>query len=346
MTILRNALAAAAFSVASMGHASATPDVVVSIKPIHSLVAAVMQGVATPDLIVEGAASPHTYSLRPSQARNLSDADIVFWVGHELEAFLEKPIETLGLNARSVELIDAEGLGRLGFRAGATFERHGHGDDDHDEHEHEEHGHSEDKLDHDDDDHKDHADDDHEYDHGHEEHAHGSPDPHVWLDPENARHMLHEIADVLSDVDPANAARYEANAETAMARLAALGEEIEGLVAPVRERPFVVFHDAYHYFEARFGLHAAGSVTVSPETVPGAARVREIQARIRELGATCVFAEPQFTPKLIRVVTEGTEARIGILDPLGASLEPGPDLYGALLTDMASSFRTCLEPRS
>jgi zinc transport system substrate-binding protein len=346
MIILRTALAVAAFSVASMGHVSATPDVVASIKPIHSLVAAVMQGVATPDLIVEGAASPHTYSLRPSQARSLSDADILFWVSHELEAFLEKPIETLGANARSVELIDAEGLVLLGFREGATFKRHGHGDDDHDEHEHEEHGHSGDKHDHDDDDLKDHADDDHGDEHGHEEHAHGSADPHVWLDPENARHMLYEIANVLSDVDPANAARYEANAEAAMARLAALGEEIEGVVAPVRERPFDVFHDAYHYFEARFGLHAAGSVTVSPETVPGAARVRDIQARIRELGATCLFAEPQFTPKLIRVVTEGTEARTGILDPLGASLEPGPDLYGALLTDMASSFRTCLEPRS
>ncbi len=330
--LLAAAMSAATAMGGSLTPAQAAPDVVVSIKPIHSLVAAVMHGVGEPGLIVEGAASPHSYSLRPSQARSLSEADIVFWVGHELEAFLEKPIETLGSNARSVELIDTEGLVRLGFREGATFERHGHGEDDHDEDAHEEHGHGEDDHDHE--------------EHGHEEHAHDAVDAHVWLDPENARRMVHAIEHVLAEADPANAARYEANADALMGRLTALREDVQGIVAPVRERPFVVFHDAYHYFEERFGLHAAGSVTASPETVPGAARVREIQARIRDLGATCVFAEPQFTPKLIKVVTEGTEARTGILDPLGASLEPGPDLYGTLLTDMASSFRACLEPRS
>jgi len=314
MTILRTALAAAAVSVVSIVHASATPEVVVSIKPVHSLVASVMDGVGTPKLIVDGAASPHSYSLRPSQARDLSGADVVFWVGHELEACLEMPTETLGRDAVAVELLDTAGLHRLGYREGAAFE-----EDDHDDH------------------------DKHGHDHGHDNEA---LDPHIWLDPVNAEILIRRIAQVLADADPANAARYRANAAAAMARLAALGEEIEGLLAPVRERPFVVFHDAYHYFEARFRLHAAGSVTVSPETVPGAARVREIQARIRELGATCVFTEPQFTPKLIQVVTEGTEARTSILDPLGASLEPGPDLYGALLTAMASSFRACLEPRS
>jgi len=379
MRMFPGLLAAAAMSAAtamggSLTPAQAAPDVVVSIKPIHSLVATVMQGVGTPGLIVEGAASPHTYSLRPSQAAKLSSADVVFWVGHELEAFLEKPIETLGSNARSVELIDTEGLVRRGFREGATFERHSHGDDDHDEHEHEKHGHEEGKYDddHGHDGHDDHADTDHDRheheEHGHKEHeheehaheehgddhkderghehAHHGVDSHIWLDPENARHMVHAIEHVLSAVDPENAARYEANAEAAMARLAALGDEVKGIVAPVRDQPFIVFHDAYQYFEERFGMHAAGSVTVSPETVPGAARVREIQGRIRELGATCVFAEPQFTPKLIEVVIEGTPAKSGVLDPLGAAIEPGPDLYATLLRDMAMSFRDCLQPRS
>jgi zinc transport system substrate-binding protein len=179
---------------------------------------------------------------------------------------------------------------------------------------------------------------------GHDDHdqAHGAYDMHLWLDPQNAAAMIHEIEEALAAADPANAELYAANAGKLQARLAELQAEIAAELEPVKDRPFVVFHDAYHYFEERFGLRAAGSITVSPEVMPGAERLREIQARVKELGATCVFAEPQFEPKLVTVATEGTGAGSGVLDPLGAAIDDGPDLYFELLQNMASSLKDCL----
>lgn len=312
--------------------ASAEVNVVASIKPVHSLVAAVMEGVGAPGLIIEGAGSPHNYALKPSQAQMLEQANLVFWIGHEIEAFLEKPLETVGANARSVELIDAHDLIRLDFREGGAFETHGH--DDHDKAV--EAGHD------------DHDDHDHEKptEAGHEDHGHGAFDAHVWLDPMNAKAMVHEIAEALIAADPDNAAKYEANAETVSAKLDALIAEIGAELDPVKDKGFIVFHDAYQYFEKRFGVTASGSITVSPEVMPGAERITEIRARVQELGAACVFAEPQFEPRLISTVIEGTKARSGVIDPLGAELENGPDLYFQLIRDMASSIKTCLSEAS
>jgi zinc transport system substrate-binding protein len=306
------------------------PDVVVSIKPIHSLVAAIMQGVGEPKLIVEGAASPHTYSLKPSNAAALQDADVVFWVGHGLEAFLEKPLETLGGKATVVELDDTPGLEKLPFREGGPFEPHVHeGEEGHD-HAHEEHTHDEDGHDH-----AAEAEEDHD-------HEHGEYDMHLWLSADNARAIAAEVAKVLAEKDPGNAEAYNKNLASLNDRLAALDTEIAETVAPVKDKPFIVFHDAYQYFEHRYGVHAAGSITVSPETLPGAARLTQIHDKVETLGATCVFAEPQFEPKLVNVVIEGTSAKSGTLDPEAATLDPGPDLYFTLMKGIATSLRDCL----
>ncbi|WP_455271340.1 zinc ABC transporter substrate-binding protein [Rhizobium herbae] len=301
------------------------PNVVASIKPIHSLVASIMQGVGKPALIVEGSASPHTYSMKPSNASALQNANIVFWVGHGLEAFLEKPLESLGGGAKIVELDDAPGLAKLKFREGGAFEAH----DDSDEHE---------------------AGAESTEGHAHEEaghhHGEGEFDMHLWLDPANAKAMAAEIEKTLAAADPDNATTYKANLDALGTRLDALDTKLVETVAPIKDKPFIVFHDAYQYFEHRYNVKVAGSITVSPETLPGAARLKQIHEKIVELGATCVFAEPQFEPKLVNVVLEGTPAKSGTLDPEAATLDAGPDLYFQLMDGIGTSLKTCLSSGS
>ena len=294
------------------GTAMAAPNVVASTKPVHSLVAAVMAGVGEPGLIVKGAASPHTYSLRPSDALALENADIVFWTGHGLELFLGEALETLSTKAETVELADSPGIELLPLREGGAFEPHSHGDEDH--------GHE-------------------EHDHAHE---HEEGDMHFWLDPENAKLMVTEIVRVLSAADPENEATYQANAEVEIEALSGLETEIAASLEGVREKPFIVFHDAYQYFENRFGLEVAGTITVSPEAMPGAARVDELRKKVGELGATCVFAEPNFEPAIVSTIVEGTEAKAGVLDPEGSALTEGPGLYGDLLRGIAAGLVDCL----
>jgi len=294
------------------GTAMAAPNVVASTKPVHSLVAAVMAGVGEPGLIVKGAASPHTYSLRPSDALALENADIVFWTGHGLELFLGEALETLSTKAETVELADSPGIELLPLREGGAFEPHSHGDEDH--------GHE-------------------EHDHAHE---HEEGDMHFWLDPENAKLMVANIARVLSKADPENEATYQANAEVEIEALGALENEISQTLDGVKDKPFIVFHDAYQYFENRFGLEVAGTITVSPEAMPGAARVDELRKKVGELGATCVFAEPNFEPAIVSTIVEGTEAKAGVLDPEGSALTEGPGLYGDLLRGIAAGLVDCL----
>ena len=214
----------------------------------------------------------------------------------------------------------------------------------HDEDEDHDHAHHEDEDGHDDDGHEDdgHAHDD-DHDHGH---AHGGHDLHFWLDPVNARALLAEIERTLAEADPENAGRYRENAQAYAGRLDALVAEVEAEIAPVKDKPVVVFHDAYQYFENRFGLNVVGSITVSPEILPGAQRLSEIRAKVVELNAACVFAEPQFEPRLVSVVTEGTDARAGVLDPLGAAIADGPDLYVELIRNLAASLKACLSDAS
>jgi zinc transport system substrate-binding protein len=331
-------LLAATGALLAASPALAAPQVVASIKPVHALVASVMAGVGEPTLLVQGAASPHDYALRPSDASALEAADLVFWTGHGLELFLEDALDTLAIDAQVVELAESPGIELLPVREGGAFEAHSHaGEDDHD-HDHAEHDH-----DHDAHDHEDHDDHDHE---AADDHAHPEGDMHFWLDPQNAIVMVETIATELSAADPENAAAYAANAETTIADLETLTEDLLAQLAPIADRPFLVFHDAYQYFEARFDLTVAGSVTVSPEVAPGAQRVQQLRATIAELGATCIFAEPNFEPAIASTIAEGTEASVGVLDPEGADLTPGPDLYGELLRGIADDLVACLEPQS
>jgi zinc transport system substrate-binding protein len=294
------------------------PLVVASIKPIHSLVAGVMEGVGEPVLLVKGAGSEHSYSLRPSEARALAEAEVVFWVGETMETFLIKPLQTLSGDAKVVELSEVPGLTLHATREGGMWEA--------EEHEHEEEPAG--------------ADADHEE--GLHQ-GHGETDMHVWLDPGNAKVLVDAIAATLGAADPANAARYAANAARLRERLDELDRALADRLAAVGDRPYVVFHDAYQYFERRYGTNALGAITINPTRRPGVQRLQEIRARVAQLDAACVFAEPQFEPALVETVIEGTDARQGVLDPLGAAFEAGPGQYFRLMEGLADALLECLE---
>jgi zinc transport system substrate-binding protein len=300
--------------------AEKTPNVVASIKPIHSIVANIMKGVGKPVLIIEGASSPHNYALKPSQAASLEKADLVFWVGHKLEAFLEKPINAIARKATSIELMNSPGLKLLHIREGGNFAAH---DDD-------SHGESNG--------HKDHRDKKLEAKDAHKD----DQDPHVWLDPVNAKALISAIKNALVEADPTNRQIYQANASAANDEISRLIGDVTSTLADIKERRFVVFHDAYHYFERRFGMAAIGSITVSPEVMPGAARLSDIRASVKNMGAKCIFSEPQFEPKIVSMITKETGVNAGILDPLGASIDAGPDHYIELIRNLALSFHKCL----
>ncbi|MBT6118070.1 MAG: zinc ABC transporter solute-binding protein [Rhodospirillaceae bacterium] len=293
---------------------AAGPEVAVSIAPIHSLVAGVMTGLGEPVLIVKGGASPHYYALRPSDAQALDRADIVFWVGPSMESFLIKPLASLAGGAKTIALLEQASILRRATRDGGAWEEHRDPDDG-----------GEDAM-----------------ASGEGVDGHDETNPHIWLDPENARRIVRIAVEALSAADPENAAGYTANGDMMETRLDKLEAEIAALLDPVAEVPYVVFHDAYRYFEDRFGTLAIGSIAVSDGRKPGARRLKEIRAKIAELDARCVFAEPQFEPALIRTVIEGTGARAGVLDPLGADLPPGPDAYFDLMRNLARALRECL----
>lgn len=361
----RNLLPASLAAMLMTGTAMAdVPQVAVDIAPVHSLVAQVMAGVGEPSLIVQPGASPHEHSLRPSEAAALQDADIVFWVGEDLTPWMAGAVETLADGATVRMLLDVEGVTLLDFREGALFEAHSHdrGDHDHDHgHDHDEHAEGE-EHDHDHDHDHAHADDhahdhgddhahgdDHGHDHGHDHdhdhdhaHSHGAHDPHAWLSPSNAAIWLDAIAADLSSADPENAGAYFANAAAAKAELEAVSAEVNAALDPLRGLSFIVFHDAYQYFENAFDFSASGAISISDATDPSPARIAEIQARVADEGIQCVLSEPQFDPGIVATVMDGTEANTAVLDPLGSDLEPGPDLYPQLLRNLASSLAGCL----
>ena len=284
-------------------------QIVASIKPVHALVAGVMQGVAAPLLLVPGSASPHDYNLRPSDVRAIATADALFWVGPDLETFLVKPLDNARGKLRTVAFLETPGMTVLPLREGGAWEAHAHGAD---------------------------------HEHGHEHEQAGGRDAHIWLDPRNAVVMVERIVAVLGEVDPAHRGDYQRNGAALVARLQALDQQLATELAPVQQQPYIVFHDAYQYFERRYGLNAVGSVVLSPEQRPGAKRVAEIQARVREFKVRCVFSEPQFQPALVATIIAGSDARRGVLDPLGAELPAGPDAYFHLLEALAEAVRGCL----
>ena len=285
--------------------------VVASIKPVHSLVSYVMDGVGRPDLIVDGYNSPHGFNLKPSHAKIIENADLIIWVGEDLEAFLEKPLNTIAKKAVNVEIMELKSIKKLKFREKNVFE------------DHDDHGHKEKKHD----------------DHGHEGHAHGEHDPHVWLDPMNAKVIIKEIEKQLIKLDPNNSSKYKANSKKAQSELDNLTKNIKrDLKGNLR---FVVFHDAYQYFENRFGIKVLGALTVNPDVLPGAEQLSEIREVIEHEKVNCLFAEPQFNPAIIKSIAKDTKIKTGVLDPLGATLDKGKSMYMDLLKEISNSFKGC-----
>ena len=304
--------------------ANADIKVVASIKPIHSLASYLMDGVAKPNLIVDGYASPHGFALKPSHAKMLQNADIVFWVGEDLENFLEKPLSSIAKKAEKIELLEVKGLNKLKFRERNIFDDH----DDHDDHGHKK------KDDHDDHDHDSHAKkkdghDDHDDHDGHEGHNHGEFDPHIWLDPINAKVILFEMSKHLIENDPSNETAYRANLSKAYKEIDKLTKDV---TAELNESiASIVFHDAYQYFEKRFNVNILGAFTVNTDVMPGAEQLKEIREIIEHDKVACVFSEPQFNPDIIKAVAKDMNIKTGIVDPLGATLNPGKTLYLSLI---------------
>lgn len=300
---------------ASLSAAEAAPKVMASIMPVHSIVAAVMGETGSPELIFRGTVSEHTAALTPKQLAALGAADLMFMVGPSIEVRLGQLSGSEAANGKAFTMLaEAPGISRLKIRAGGAWEAH-----DHDEEEH-----------------------------GEEEHEEGvaSYNGHIWLSPANAKAMAREIAQQLGAVDKDNAALYAANAEAFNASVDKAAAAIAERLAPVKDRPFIVFHDAYPYFEEAFGLAAVGSISDASGHSPSAKRIGEIQAKIAETGAVCVFREPQFDARFAETVVEGSGARLGVLDAIGANFAPGPGAYVQLMISLAESANRCLAVQS
>ena len=311
--------------------ANADIKVVASIKPIHSLASYLMNGVAKPDLIVDGYASPHGFAMKPSHAKMLQNADLIFWVGEDVENFLEKPLGSIAKKAEKIELMQIKGLQVLKFRERNIFDDHDdHGHDDHDKKEdHDSHAK---KEDHDDHGKKEDHDD-------HERHAHGEFDPHIWLDPINAKVILNEMVERLIENDPKNEAKYKSNLDEALKDIDKL--TIDVMTELSNSVSSIVFHDAYQYFEKRFNVNILGAFTVNTDVMPGAEQLAEIREIIEHDKVACVFSEPQFNPDIIKAVAKDMNIKTGVIDPLGATLNPGKDLYFSLIKNMSASFKGC-----
>ena len=318
--------------------ANADIKVVASIKPIHSLASYLMDGVGKPDLIVDGYNSPHGFALKPSHAKMLQNADLIFWVGEDLESFLEKPLKSIAKKAEKIELMEIKGLKKLEFRERNIFEGHddhGHVDHKEDKHDdHKEHGHKEDKHD----DHKEHGHKEDKHD-DHKGHAHGEHDPHIWLDPMNAKVILNEMVEHLIENDPKNASKYKSNLKKALKDIDKLNKDVKKELS--KSTASIVFHDAYQYFEKRYGVNILGAFTVNTDVMPGAEQLAEIREIIEHDKVTCVFSEPQFNPDIIKAVAKDMNIKTGVVDPLGATLDPSKDLYFKLIRNMSASFKGC-----
>lgn len=284
-----------------------SPRVVVTLKPVHSIVAGVMRGIGEPSLLLPDGASPHAYALRPSDARLIRAADLIVWVGEEVESFLRRPLASLGARAVRIKLLKEPGVLKLKSRKGGLWRRNGKSPV----------GGS----------------------------RTGEIDGHIWLDPANGQAIAKRVASSLAALDPQRAPRYEANAQQVAAQLSALDLQLRTALRPVAATPYIVFHDAYQYFERHFGLNAVGAITRSPERGAGAKRLRDIRKSFFALGIRCVFAEPSFAPAQVAALIRGTKVRSAFLDPVGIGVGPGPDAYAAILRAMAASLRNCLRPQ-
>lgn len=288
--------------------ASVLPQVLVTIKPIHALVSEIMQEVGTPTLLLQGGESPHSYSLKPSQVKQLYQANLVVWVGPGIEKFLEKPLSMLNSNITVLRLFDVEGLKLLKVRDSIAWEDHSH----------------------------------HHASYSEESGQPEEFDQHFWLDPQNAQIIVKAVSKALSKIDPLSATRYQDNAIRLLEQLKQLDDELQTQLIPVKNKNFLVFHDAYQYFENRYELSAVGIINLHPEQNSSAKHLHELRESIKTQKVQCVFSEPQFAPTLVATVIENTAVRQGILDPLGIDLPVGSEVYFMLLRRLAKSLRDCL----
>ena len=320
--------------------AKAEVNVVTTIKPLHSLVSSVMKGIGEPSLIIEGTNNPHTFVFKPSHAKMIEEADIIFWIGEDLEAFMEKPLDSLAEKAQVISFMELSSIEKLKFREKNIFDDHDGHEDEHEGHEDEDdHGHKDDDHDDDHDGHEDEHeghDDDHNDAHAH---AHGEFDAHIWLDPVNAKKMVLEIAHELSDLDPNNKVKYENNANATIKSLDELVDSNKKILS--KDIRYVVFHDAYQYFEKRFGVIPAGALTLNPDVLPGAKQIADIQDVINDKGIKCIFSEPQYNPKIIETIGNDMKISTGVMDPLGAYIDAGPSMYSDLINGIANSIKDC-----
>ena len=296
-------------------HADVSTDikVVTTIKPLHSLISRIMETRGEPQLIIEGTNNPHTFVFKPSHAKMIEEADIVFWIGEDLEAFMEKPLNSLAKDTKKIAFMDSESIEKLKFREENIFDDH----DDHDGH---------------DDEHDDHA--------GHHDgHNHGEFDAHIWLDPENAKEMVKIIRDELIKIDPEGQRQYSVNAAGATLELDNLINNVETELS--KDISYIVFHDAYQYFETRFGVKSAGALTLNPDVLPGAKQTADIQDLISDKGIKCIFSEPQYNPKIIETLGNDMNISTGVIDPLGAFIDAGPTMYVELINGIANSIKEC-----
>ena len=323
-------------------HADVKTDikVVTTIKPLHSLISRIMETRGEPQLIIEGTNNPHTFVFKPSHAKMIEEADIIFWIGEDLEAFMEKPLDSLAEKAQVISFMELSSIEKLKFREKNIFDDHDGHEDEHEGHEDEDdHGHKDDDHDDDHDGHEDEHeghDDDHNDAHAH---AHGEFDAHIWLDPVNAKKMVLEIAHELSDLDPNNKVKYENNANATIKSLDELVDSNKKILS--KDISYVVFHDAYQYFEKRFGVIPAGALTLNPDVLPGAKQIADIQDVINDKGIKCIFSEPQYNPKIIETIGNDMKISTGVMDPLGAYIDAGPSMYSDLINGIANSIKDC-----
>lgn len=318
------------FLMGNQTQAAETTGVVATFKPLHSMVSGVIGDTGEATLLIDGSDSPHGFQLRPSQVKAMQSASVIFYIDDTFERFLGRAFDVLPENVRTAAMADKANLTMLTFRAGGAWERHGHGEHDHGGHDHEGEEHNHEAHDHE------------AHDHDHEGHDHGDYDMHLWLSPVNARGMVRAIARELSEIFPENSEVYNANADAYIEKIDAMDVEIKSLLVGLQETPFIVFHDAYQYFEYSYGLSAVGSLTFEPDELPSPNRIREVRDKVQETGAKCVFREPQFSDRLINTVAEGSDVKTGTLDPLGSEHENDENLYPAMMIQLASGLRACL----
>ena len=289
-------------------------EVLTTIKPLGFIAAAITDGVSEPKVLLPTGASPHDFSLRPSDIRNINSADLVVWVGPELEGFMAKPLAN---HPHALALTQVEGMPLFNYATQDSHDSHDHDDHDHAAHEYGDH------------------------DEGHEGHHHEGVDPHIWLGPTQAKVIAKAIASELGKLDPANQARYDANLAAFDTKVDAKDKVIAGQMKAVNEKGYFVFHEAYGYWERHYGMSSKGHFTVSPERRPGAKTLVDIRKALEEKQASCIYAEPQFSPAVIESVARNTGAKVLLLDEVGEQVPLGPDGYPQFMQQLADAFAQC-----